>query len=393
MSGDLLDVILVIAIVSFAVSGYRQGFVVGALAFAGFIGGAVIGVKVAPSIASALVSGAARSIVAIVVVVVLASLGELAAATGGAILRRRVVWRPARALDSALGAAISVVSLLLVAWIIGSALAKASYRGLARQVNHSWVMQHVDDAIPLSVHDFFATFFREVEAKGFPPVFGGLGSPRVPAVSPPDPAVLGSPAVRRDRASIVKLQGLTRCHTRLEGSGFIYAPDRVMTNAHVVAGVTNLHVLTGGGTSYSARVVLYDPNRDIAVVAVPGLPGGPLAFAGKARDGSNAVVVGYPENGPFTANAARVRGTQETTSPNIYQHGNITRQIYAIRAVVRPGNSGGPLLATDGRVFGVVFAASTDNNDTGFVLTAAEVASDARAGASASQDVSTQGCR
>jgi S1-C subfamily serine protease len=392
MSGDLLDVILIIAIVSFAFSGYRQGFVVGACAFGGFIGGAVIGAKVAPSIASTLADGAAQSVVAIVLVIVIASLGELAAAAGGALLRRRVVWRPARLVDSALGAGISVVSLLLVAWIIGFAVAQTQYRGLARQVHRSWIMQHVDDAIPLSLHDFFASFFREVEAKGFPPVFGGIGTPRIRAVPPPDPAVLNSAAVRRDRASIVKLQGLTHCRTSLEGSGFVYAPEHVMTNAHVVAGVTDLHVLAGN-ERLTAHVVLYDPNRDIAVIYVPGLSARALSFAGHAQDGADAVVAGYPENGPFTANAARVRSTEETTSANIYQHGHVTRQIYAIRAAVRPGNSGGPLLATTGGVYGVVFAASTDNADTGYVLTASEVSSDARNGQGATRSVSTQGCR
>jgi S1-C subfamily serine protease len=191
----------------------------------------------------------------------------------------------------------------------------------------------------------------------------------------------------------VKLQGVTRCRTNLEGSGFIYARERVMTNAHVVAGVTNLHVLLDNGQSYSARVVLYDPNRDVAVIDVPGLPGAALPLAAHAQDGANAVVAGYPENGGFTANAARVRGTENTTSANIYQRGSVTRQIYAVRSVVRPGNSGGPLLASDGSVYGVVFAASTDNHDTGYVLTANEVASDARAGTSATQPVSTQGCR
>ena len=175
----------------------------------------------------------------------------------------------------------------------------------------------------------------------------------------------------------------------------MFAADHVMTNAHVVAGVRAPQVTlpSPGARVLPAHVVLYDPNRDVAVVDVPGLPGTSLAFAGHADSGASAVVAGYPENGGFNAAAARVRGTEDTTSANIYQHGNVTRQIYAIRAVVRPGNSGGPLLATDGRVYGVVFAASTDSKDTGYVLTAAEVGSDARKGQSSTQPVSTQGCR
>jgi S1-C subfamily serine protease len=179
----------------------------------------------------------------------------------------------------------------------------------------------------------------------------------------------------------------------LEGSGFIYASHHVLTNAHVVAGVTNVRVLLDSGTSFAGQVVLYDPNRDIAVLDVPGLPGAALSFAGHAARGASAVVAGYPENGGFTADAARIRGTEEAESPNIYQRGNVTRQIYSIRAIVRPGNSGGPLLAPDGGVYGVVFAQSTDSSDTGFALTAAEVAGDANAGRTATHPVSTQGCR
>ena len=394
MSGDLLDVILVIAVVSFGFSGYRQGFVVGVLAFGGFIGGAVLGAKIAPSVSAALVSGTARAVVAIVTVVVVASVGELIAATGGALLRRRLVWRPVRLVDSAGGAVISVVSLLLVAWIIGSAIAQTEYRGLARQVHRSWIMQRVDDVVPAAAHDFFSAFFRQVAIKAFPPVFGGLGPERIKSVPAPDPAVLNSAAVRRDRPDIVKIQGLTHCRTSLEGSGFIYAADHVMTNAHVVAGVTSLHVLLDSGKSFAGHVVLYDPHRDVAVIDVPGLPGKPLAFAGHAADGSSAVVAGYPENGgrsprsPPASAAARRRRAQ-----NIYQRGNVTRQIYSVRATVRPGNSGGPLLAPDGRVYGVVFAASTDSSDTGYALTAAEVRSDASAGAGRTEQVSTEGCR
>jgi S1-C subfamily serine protease len=151
-------------------------------------------------------------------------------------------------------------------------------------------------------------------------------------------------------------------------------------------------VITDSGKTYAARIVLYDPRRDVAVLDVPGFSGRPLSFAGPAREGANAVVAGYPEDGPFTAVAARVRSTEEATGPDIYQRGSVRRQIYSVRATVRPGNSGGPLLAANGDVYGVVFATATDRSDTGYALTAAEVASDARAAANATQSVGTGGC-
>src|SRR5581483_649080 len=147
-----------------------------------------------------------------------------------------------------------------------------------------------------------------------------------------------------------------------------------------------------GHTTYDAKVVLYDPRRDVAVLYVPGLSRPPLSFAGAAKSGASAVVAGYPLNESFTARAARVREQESAPGYDIYQRSNVTRQIYSLRAVVQPGNSGGPLLAPDGRVYGVVFATSTDRPDTGYALTAAYVEADAAAGAARTGQVGTDGC-
>jgi S1-C subfamily serine protease len=138
--------------------------------------------------------------------------------------------------------------------------------------------------------------------------------------------------------------------------------------------------------------VLYDPQIDVAVLYVPGLNLQPLSFAGPASDGASAVVAGYPLDHPFTSVPARIGQTQSAEGPDIYQTGTVDRQIYEIRAIVQPGNSGGPLLAADGSVYGVVFAAAVGVPDTGFALTSAEVQGDATAGARSTTPVSTQGC-
>jgi len=179
------------------------------------------------------------------------------------------------------------------------------------------------------------------------------------------------------------------CDRSIEGSGFVFAPQHILTNAHVVAGVDQgLTVTTPGGTRYPAQVVLYDPQVDIAVLYVPGLNLTPLRFDDSGAAGDSAVVAGYPLDHDFTQVAARIGGTQNAVGPDIYQTGQVNRQIFEIRADVEPGNSGGPLLSPSGEVYGVVFAAAVDAADTGFALTSSEVAADAQAGAT----TTTQGC-
>ena len=199
----------------------------------------------------------------------------------------------------------------------------------------------------------------------------------------------------RDRASIVKITGeaKTTCDRRLEGSGFVISPQHVLTNAHVVAGMTTgPYVGHGTGSALPARVVLFDSDTDVAILYVPGLDAPPLRFAGQAARGSGAVVAGYPKNGGFRAVPARVGSQWSANGPNIYQTGTVTRAIYAVRARVEPGNSGGPLLAKNGKVYGVIFAASTTARNTGFALTAGAVGPDVRRGARATTPVSTRGC-
>jgi S1-C subfamily serine protease len=211
-------------------------------------------------------------------------------------------------------------------------------------------------------------------------------------VEPPDPRLASSAVVRTARKSVVKVLGeAPSCDRRLEGTGFVFAPQRVMTNAHVVAGTDTL-VVESGGQRYDARVVVYDPARDLAVLAVPELNAPALRFAAPATRGSDAIVAGYPLDGPYTAVPARVRDMREVRGPDIYNDRTVDREVYTIRATVRSGNSGGPLLTTRGTVYGVIFAAAVDDPQTGFALTARESAPVIAAGRSASASVGTGPC-
>ena len=395
MGGDLLDLALIVVAAAFAVSGYRQGFIVGSLSFIGFVGGAVLGAQFGPAISRALVGGQTQQdVVAVVLLVVGAIIGQFIASSVGTAVRSTMTGRSTTMADAVGGSAVSVLSMLLIAWAIGSVLTASPFPGVVQQVNNSAVLHTMDRIMPPPARTMFSDFRRMLASGPFPQVFSGIGATHLLTVPAPDPAVINSAGVRLARDRVLKIQGTApSCDRSIEGTGFVYAPHHVLTNAHVVAGVRpGPRVSTPDGTSYPAQVVYYDPQVDIAVLYVPGLNLSPLRFAGPANAGADAVVAGYPLNRAFTAGAARIGQVQQAEGPDIYQTGTVDRQIYEIRADVKPGNSGGPLLSPAGEVYGVVFAAAVGAPQTGFALTSAEVQADAKIGASSTIPVSTQGC-
>ncbi len=396
MRGDLLDLALVVIAVGFAVSGYRQGFIVGSLSFIGFVGGAVLGAEFGPAISRAIVGGQTQQdVAAVILLIVFAIIGQFVFSSIGAYVRQSMTSPSSTVIDSVGGAVVSVLSMLLIAWAMASVLTASSFQGIVKQIDDSAVLTTMDRVMPSQAKTMF-TQFRQLLASGpFPQVFSGIGAAHLFAISAPDPAVLNSPGYLAARSRVLKVQGTAlSCDRSIEGSGFVYAPDHIMTNAHVVAGVDQgLTVTAADGTRYTnVSVVYYDPQVDIAILYVPGLNMTPLQFDYQAQTGDSAVVAGYPLDHAFTQVPARIGGTQDAIGPDIYQTGQVSRLIYEIRATVQPGNSGGPLLSSAGTVYGVVFAAAVDNSDTGFALTATEVAADARAGASQTAPTSTQGC-
>jgi S1-C subfamily serine protease len=396
--GDLLDVILIALIAAFAVAGYRQGFIIGVLSLAGFVVGTVVGAIIAPSVSRALAQSVSwQAFIAILVVFGMAVLGMLVASGLGVAVRSRLTGRNVTLVDSLGGAAVNVVAVVIVAWLIASFVQNAPFPAISRQVNGSAVLRTVDSVMPRGTL-YLPVFpqLRSLLANGlYTQVFNAIGAENGLNLAAPDQAVLSSRSLARVEPSIVKIEGVApSCSLKIEGSGFVISPEHVLTNAHVVAGVTTGPVVfASDGHEYPGKVVLYDSQRDVAVIDVPGLTAPPLKFAGQAADGANAIVVGYPLDHPLTIDAARVGRSVTAYGPNIYQSATVHRQIYPIRAQIEPGNSGGPLLSQAGRVYGVVFAASTSIADRGYALTAAEVASDAAAGGSATTPVSTQACQ
>ncbi|MEY9214209.1 MarP family serine protease [Thermobifida halotolerans] len=391
----MLDAILIALVAIFAVSGYRQGFIVGVLSFAGFIGGGVLAALGTPPVIQAFVPNPTQqALAAIAMVFLAAALGQFLTSYLGALIRNRVTWDSARVIDAMGGALMSGLSVLLVAWLIGSAVANSAIPMVANQVQSSRVLQIVDGVMPDATQTWFSTFRRIVDQSAFPQVFSGLGTSEPAEVAEPDPSVLHTEELRQASESVVKVLGTApSCQRRVEGTGFVYAHERVMTNAHVVAGVEEeLRIVTRTGEQYPATVVLYDPQQDLAVLEVPGLDRTPLEFEMEAEKGDDAVVAGYPRGQGFTVAPARIRAEQTARGPDFYHSQQVSREIYQVRAVVQPGNSGGPLLSPQGTVYGVVFAAATNDGETGYVLTAEEVAANAEAGIRATEPVSTQEC-
>ncbi len=398
MPGDLLDLILLALIAAFAVAGYRQGFIIGVLSLAGFVLGVAGGAFIAPGVSRAVArSQQWQAFVAILVVFAVAVIGMLIASGLGVAIRSRLSGRPATVIDSLGGAVVNIAAVLIVAWLIGSFLVNTQFPAISRQVGNSAVLRTVDAVMPRSAL-YLPVFpgLRSLLSNGlYSQVFSAIGAEDSLSLAAGNPAVLRAPEVARDEQSIVKITGVAReCSQKIEGSGFVIAWQHVLTNAHVVAGVNaSLNVYPPGGQKLPAQVVLYDPERDLAVLYVPGLSAPPLKLAGPAANGTSAAVVGYPENEPLTKVPARIGLSIMASGPNIYATQNVTRQIYPIKAKIRPGNSGGPLLARDGQVYGVVFAASTEYSDIGYALTSLEVRSDVLAGSQDTTAVSTQGCQ
>jgi len=392
---NAIDALVLLAVVVFAWTGWRQGFVAGLLSFAGFLLGGLGAALLLPRIVEALgIPGFAGAVLLAGGILASAILGQTVATIAGRSLRAGLTWTGARAVDSAAGAALNVVALAAVLWIAATAIGLLPSLGFAREVRSSLVLSTIDRAVPDAARNVFSGLRDAVDASGLPRVFSGFGQYAGPDVPPPNPALLRDPAVRAAWPSLAKISA-SACETDVVGSGFVYATDRVLTNAHVVAGAPSARVvIPGDPTRYDATVVAIDSRIDLAVLHVPGLPAPPLEFAGRLPDtGDSAVVAGFPGGGDLVAEPARVRARIDARGEDIYGRSGVVREVYSFRGTVVPGNSGGPLLSPRGRVFGVVFAAGLGEADTGYAITAAQAAEVAATGRTATAPVDTGACR
>jgi S1-C subfamily serine protease len=374
-SSQWLDIaVLAVAFIA-AISGWRSGALGSLLSFVGVLLGAIAGVLLAPHLVAHISAPRAKLFAALFLILALVVVGEVAGVVLGRAVRGAIHSNSVRFFDSLIGVAVQMVVVLVAAWLLATPLtSSAGQPNLAAAVRGSRVLAQVNDYAPEWLKTVPKRLSALLDTSGLPQVLEPFSRTPVVAVAAPDAALANSQVVRNTEPSVVKIRAIApSCQKVLEGSGFVLSPDRVMTNAHVVAGANSVTV-EASGNPYDATVVSYDPTVDIAILSVPNLPAGPLAFTNSpVTSGTEAIVMGYPGGGGFVATPARIRELIELSGPDIYRSATINREVYTVRAGVEQGNSGGPLIDLNGQVLGVVFGAAVDDNDTGFVLTAKEV--------------------
>lgn len=387
---NVLDWILLVLVGTYALSGYWQGFITGAFATLGLLAGGAMGIWLAPVLLGNTKPSLWVSLGALFIVIAGASIGQALLQFLGARIRAKVTWQPVRVIDAFGGALLSALASLVVAWALGLAVSGSRLGPVTEQVRSSAVLASVNEVMPGRIKDFVSGFDEVVGASLFPRYLEPFAPERIVEVDAGPARLLDDPDVVRTEEAVLKVYGTNRCKNGVEGTAFVYAPDRVMTSAHVVAGVRDPELVVGNST-VPATVVVYDPDLDIAVLAVD-TPIQPLRFGGQAKPSAGVAIVGYPQDGPFDIQTARIRAEQRLRSPNIYGESTVVREVYSVRGKIRPGNSGGPLVSSRGRVLGMVFAASITDSETGYALTVDQLAETAAAGISASQRVSTGAC-
>jgi S1-C subfamily serine protease len=352
----LIDWLIVAFTCLLAFYGYLQGFIVGALSLLGFAIGAFVGTRLGPLL---LPTGAHSQYAPLFGLAgALLAGGMLASGFEGLGVRARSALRlpGVRTIDGLLGALLTACVGLGIAWIIGAvALDSAGSQPLRRDIQRSAILRELNQILPPSGPILHAL------AR-----FDPLPSVRGPAADVPRPTrgILATRGVRRASGSVVRVVG-TACGLGVEGSGWVAAPGLVLTNAHVVAGESDTSVQVGGNTpGLAARAVVFDPHDDIAVLRVRGLGPRPLALAADTKAGTSAAILGYPLDGGFDARPGRIGQAETVRTQDAYGKGPVTRTIVSLRGLVRPGNSGGPMVDSAGQVVATVFAAITAAGDT-----------------------------
>ena len=389
---NLIDIAILVATVIGIANGYRRGFWLSAAQYAGLVIGVLLGAAAATPVLNYLQihNPVARPLGAVLVLVIGGSLGSSIGFAAGEPIRRHILRTGAHTTtDSVAGGAVSMVAVLAMCWFLGLTFSRGPSEEVAQQIQRSAVLQALDQRAP-KAPGFLASVQGILAGVSFPPVFAGL-EPALPSPLPL-PGSVDYPGVAHAAQAVVKVTGLG-CGGLVTGSGFPVGTGYVVTNAHVVSGTKAHTIITPGDAHFSGTVVYFDPDRDVAVLYVPELKTAPLTF-GPASRGTKGAVIGYPGGGQQRTSAAVVDGRITAEGRDIYNSKLVTRQIFVIEASVRPGNSGGPLVDTEGRVLGLVFATSASVPNQAYALTDDEIDADIRYGVAhpSPRDTSSYAC-
>jgi hypothetical protein len=358
----VLDWIILAAALAAGIRGALRGFVVGALSLAGFLAGAWIGARFAPLLLDEGSSSPWAPVLALVGALAIGASLSLTFEFVARRLRGEPRLTPGGVLDGLLGAGLGAATALVIVWIAGAiALQTPGLGDLRREVQRSTVLATLNDALPPSGPILSALArFDPLPAISGPPT-GDVPAPRR--------GILADPDVRAAAGGTVRILGAA-CGLGVTGSGWVAAPGIVVTNAHVVAGTDGdlLVQARGSGERLGARALAFDPRDDLAVLAVPGLEARVLPIASRAPEGASGAILGFPRNGPFDARPARIGVTRSVVSQDAYGRGPVTRPMTALRGLLRPGNSGGPVVDAQGRVMATVFASSVSGPPGGYAV-------------------------
>jgi S1-C subfamily serine protease len=374
MRFTIIDLIILVALIFAVSSGYRRGFWLSLAQYAGLVLGVIIGAALAPVLMDAfkIADSTVRSLTAVLVLIVLGAIGSSVGYWVGEPIRLRLLARPQSGrIDSFAGAIFSALALLSVSWFLGLSLARVPAPQVSSAIQRSAVLRALDSVFPRPPA-FLARVEAIIAGVNFPAAFSGL-EPVAPSALPL-PASVNTPGIQAAASETLKIRGFG-CGGIVYGSGFPVGPGMVLTNAHVVAGTQGTTVLSPNGRGLGARVVLFDPERDVAILYVPRLALIPLN-EGSAHPGTQGAAIGYPGGGGEQVKPAVVNGQVQAEGRDIYGQNLVVRSIWIMQADVQPGNSGGPLVDLDGNVVGVIFAASTSQPGQAYALTDAEVQPD-----------------
>lgn len=371
MTGSgVLDIVLGLLLLGYAIYGFTNGLLHSVAAVVGVIAGVIGAFFLAPIVAGWMPLPVLRPIATIVVALVLVGLGHWIGYSIGRTIRRGVERTPLSAIDRLLGGIATTIVAALVASVVGFSVGQLGVPVLSQAIAGSTVLRVIGAITPDPVQQWLAQVRSLVITEGIPRITDALGGepPEVPQID------AGSPELTAAAQSVVRVTGTAlQCGQSQTGTGFVVAPDRIVTNAHVVAGVTEPTVEAPNGSVAGGRVVYFDPVDDLAVIATDGFEVPVLTLGDTLSPGDDAAVQGYPFGGPFTSGGAEVIAVTTARTPDIYGDSSTPREFYTLAAQVREGNSGGPLLALDGSVAGVVFARSADNEQVGFAMTMTEL--------------------